>query len=168
VSLPEDLNGSSSEQPSTAVRSIPGRETPQPESFLGYRVVRLAAALEQRFKRDLGPHQLTPRQFSVLAALAARPDITTAELARTVLTTPQSMAALVQGLVERGLIARAIPRLRGVTAPLRPTDAGRAALAAAFPDIAATERALFGALTAEDRATLRHVLDQLDTAEPLQ
>ena len=140
----------------------------RPEAFLGYRIVRLAAALEQRFKRDLAPHRLTPRQFSVLAVLMHRPDINTAELARTVLTTPQSMSALVEGLVERGLVARAIPRQRGVTAALRPTEAGRAALAAAGPDIAATEQALFGTLTDDERTALRSMLDQLDTAETLQ
>lgn len=159
-----DPNGSSPERPhrTAELRAV------RPEEFLGYRIVRLAAALEQRFKRDLASHNLTPRQFSVLAVLADRPDISTAELARTVLTTPQSMSALVEGLVQRGLIARAIPRQRGVTAPLRPTDAGRAALAAAAPDIAATEHALFDTLPADDRDGLRLVLDRLDKAETLR
>jgi DNA-binding MarR family transcriptional regulator len=134
----------------------------EPEGFLGYRMVRAAQALEQRFKEVLATWRLSPRQFSVLAVLAERSDVTVAELARAVLTTPQSMAALVDGLHERLLVARSGPRLRGVAAPLTITAGGRAALAEASPAILDMEREVFTGLPAERLETLRLVLAHLE------
>ena len=133
-----------------------------PDQFLGYRVVRLAAALERQFKRDLAATGLTPRQFSVLAVLAQQPSITVADLARAVLTTPQSMAALVEGLEQRGLLLRSAARQRGVAAPLAPTPAGLAALAHAAPRIATSEEAVFGHLTGQQRDALNRILADLE------
>ena len=133
-----------------------------PDQFLGYRVVRLAAALERQFKRDLAATGLTPRQFSVLAVLAQQPSITVADLARAVLTTPQSMAALVDGLERRGLLLRSAARQRGVAAPLAPTPAGLAALAHAAPRIATSEKAVFGHLTGQQHDALDRILTELE------
>lgn len=134
-----------------------------PEDFLGYRIVRLAAALERRFKEDLAPTGLSPRQFSILAVLAHRPSITVADLARAVLTTPQSMAALVEALERRGFVVRSTPRRRGVAAPLALTPAGRAAVDHSAPRIAASETAVFGHLTRQQHAALDHILSALET-----
>ena len=152
--------------PPTPVGEPAGDDAPvgraDPDQFLGYRIVRLAAALERQFKRDLAATGLTPRQFSVLAVLAQRPSITVADLARAVLTTPQSMAALVDGLERRGLLLRSAARQRGVAAPLAPTPAGLAALAHAAPRIATSERAVFGHLTERQRDALNRVLTELE------
>jgi DNA-binding MarR family transcriptional regulator len=115
-----------------------------------------------QFKRDLAATGLTPRQFSVLAVLAQRPSITVADLARAVLTTPQSMAALVDGLEKRGLLLRSAARQRGVAAPLAPTPAGLAALAHAAPRIATSEKAVFGHLTEQQRDALNRILADLE------
>jgi len=61
----------------------------------------VAHGLEARFKAALAVFELSPRQFSVLAVLVERPEVTVAEIARAVLTTPQSMAALTEGLEAR-------------------------------------------------------------------
>jgi len=152
--------------PRTASDEPAGGDAPagriDPDQFLGYRIVRLAAALERQFKRDLAATGLTPRQFSVLAVLAQRPSITVADLARAVLTTPQSMAALVDGLEQRGLLVRSAARQRGVAAPLAPTPAGLAALARAAPRIARSEAAVFGHLTEQQHDALNRVLTDLE------
>jgi len=152
--------------PRTASDEPAGVDAPagriDPDQFLGYRIVRLAAALERQFKRDLAATGLTPRQFSVLAVLAQRPSITVADLARAVLTTPQSMAALVDGLEQRGLLVRSAARQRGVAAPLAPTPAGLAALARAAPRIARSEAAVFGHLTEQQHDALNRVLTDLE------
>lgn len=100
----------------------------RPEEFLEYRLVRLADQLERRFTAALAPVGLSPRQFSVLAVLASTPQITSAGLARAVLTTPQSMHTLLGQLQARGLIDRGQLRGRGRPAPVRLTTAGTAAL----------------------------------------
>jgi MarR family transcriptional regulator, transcriptional regulator for hemolysin len=79
-----------------------------------------------------------------------------------VLTTPQSMAALVNGLEARGLTARTGPRLRGVAAPLTITDAGRAALRRTSPAIRQMEREVFAGLPDDRIQALRLVRAQLE------
>lgn len=133
-----------------------------PEGFMGYRVVRAAQALEARFKHALAPFELSARQFSVLAVLVERPSCTAAELARAVLTTPQSMATLIEGLERRGLVARDGPRRRGVATPLVPTDAARAVLERAAPAIVAIEQDVFGPVGAEHREGVRRVFADLE------
>lgn len=134
----------------------------EPERFLGYRTVRAGQALERRFREALAPSALSPRQFSVLAVLVERPAITVADLARAVLTTPQSMATLVDGLEERGLVTREAPRSRGVAAPLAATPAGRAALAGAAPAVVTMEEEVFAGLPAGGRGALHHALAYLE------
>ena len=103
----------------------------RPEDFVEYRLVRLADQLERRFTAALAPTELSPRQFSVLAVLASTPDVTSAGLARAVLTTPQSMHTLLDQLQSRGLIDRGQVRGRGRPAPVRLTPDGLALLSAA-------------------------------------
>lgn len=94
-----------------------------------------------RVKRDLGAlfaeHDLSPVQFGVLSNLAAEPQITTAELARRVLTRPQSLADVVDGLAERGLLDRPGPRGRGHRTVITLTAAGEEVLASVWPQFLA-------------------------------
>ncbi|MBP2371959.1 DNA-binding MarR family transcriptional regulator [Pseudonocardia parietis] len=78
---------------------------------------------------------LTPTQFGVLAQLEDHEPRTQADLARGVLLRPQSMGELVESLLARGLIARDGPGGRGRRVGIRLTDAGRALLAAAWPQV---------------------------------
>ncbi|TWJ25706.1 MarR family winged helix-turn-helix transcriptional regulator [Micromonospora endolithica] len=100
----------------------------QPDEFLEYRLVRLGSRLERRFASALAPTGLSPRQFSVLAVLTESPGITSADLARAVLTTPQSMGPLLDQMESRGLVERTKERGRGRAAPVRVTDTGTALL----------------------------------------
>ena len=132
------------------------------EEFVEYRLVRLADRLERRFALALEPTGLSPRQFSVLAVLTESPGITNAELARAVLTTPQSMHTLLEQLERRGLVERGPQRGRGRAAPVRPTERGRGLLSLASGRV--------DALEAETRAWLgesehRHLLRLLDRLE---
>nr|WP_225954958.1 MarR family winged helix-turn-helix transcriptional regulator [Kibdelosporangium phytohabitans] len=68
---------------------------------------------------------MTPVQFGVLAQLAATPELLQAELARSVLIRPQSMAAVITQLVDRGLLERRGTGGRGRPVPIRLTDEGR-------------------------------------------
>ncbi len=63
--------------------------------------------------------------------------MTQADLARSVLVRPQSIAPLLDGLEERGLIRRMGDRARGRRNPVQITDSGRGALTTVW-DIALT------------------------------
>lgn len=78
-----------------------------PSDYPGYSIVRLAHALEARMNAALKKEaDLSVRQFGTLAQIEANPGIASAELARLILITPQSMGALVAGLERDGLLAR--------------------------------------------------------------
>lgn len=123
-----------------------------PDEHLEYRLLRLGERLRKRFDAALQSHGLTARQFSVLAVLAHRPGVTSAELARTVLTSPQGMAPVIEQLESRGLIAPRARRGRGAPAPTQLSDTGRLVLAEAAETVrrldAETRQALGPALDA--------------------
>ena len=95
---------------------------------LTWSIVRVARLVGQRLNDRLAPHDLNPIQFGVLAHLAIDAEMTQAELARSVLVRPQSVAPLLDGLADRGLIERTGDRARGRRNPVRITDEGRRAL----------------------------------------
>ncbi|OLR93546.1 MarR family winged helix-turn-helix transcriptional regulator [Actinokineospora bangkokensis] len=98
-------------------------------------LVRASHLVGQDFGQLFARHRLSPVQFGVLAQLAAAPGLTQTELARRVLVRPQSMAELIGGLVERGLLVREGPGGRGRPVPLGLTDDGLALLRAAERDV---------------------------------
>ena len=134
----------------------------RPHDFVEYRLVRVADQLERRFTAALGPAELSPRQFSVLAVLAAAPEITSAGLARAVLTTPQSMHTLLGQLQTRGLIDRGQVRGRGRPAPVRLTRAGRAALSAAGASVVQLEGETRARLGESDYRQLVRLLGRVE------
>jgi DNA-binding MarR family transcriptional regulator len=131
-----------------------------PESQLGYLLVRGADQVNRPWHAALREHGINPRQFSVLATLAHDPGISQAELARRVLITPQSMSESLAGLVATGLIARGVME-PGRPARLELTDAGRELLAKAYPVVETFNRTGFAALTAAERAELARILRKL-------
>lgn len=98
------------------------------DGILTWSVVRVARLVGQRMTDALAAHGLNPIQFGVLAHLAIDAELTQADLARSVLVRPQSVAPLLDGLEERGLIRRAGDRSRGRRNPVRITTEGLAAL----------------------------------------
>lgn len=131
-----------------------------PEQFVEYRLIRVADRLRRRFDDALRPHGLSARQFSVLAVLRARPGVTSAELARAVLMTPQSMGALVDQLERAGLVQRRPRRGKGVPAPTELSAAGEETLDAAAATVTALEEHTRHALD-DDLAPLLRGLDRL-------
>lgn len=107
---------------------------------------------------------LTPVQFGVLAVLADTPGPTQAELARQVFVRPQSVGEQVAVLVERGLVTREGPGGRGRRTPLVLTDAGRRALEAAWPGVAAFNAPESLGLTPDEHAHLDALLHRVMAA----
>ena len=98
------------------------------DAILTWSLVRVARLVGQRLTDRLAVHDLNPIQFGVLAHLAINEELTQADLARSVLVRPQSVAPLLDGLEVRGLIARTGDRARGRRNPVRLTGQGRVAL----------------------------------------
>jgi len=128
------------------------------DRVLAWSVVRVARFTGQRLAERLAAHGLNPIHFGVLAYLAIAPEMTQADLARAVLVRPQSIAPLLDGLQERGLIRRTGDRARGRRNPVQITDEGRRALDAVW-DIALSTNDLSNAgLTNQESAELNRLL----------
>lgn len=114
-----------------------------------------------RLAERLAGHDLHPVHFGVLAPLELVPEMTQADIARAVLQRPQSIAPLLDGLEERGLVRRTGDRARGRRNPVQITDDGRRALDAVW-DIALSTNDLGDAgLTAPESAELNRLLLKL-------
>jgi len=125
---------------------------PEQDSFVGYSVVRLAHILQRRFERALAKEELSARQFGALSILAQSPAPASAEIARAVLITPQSMSALVGVLEERGLIERDHGSLNGARAEVRITRKGASVLRRAYALVSREDDRL-AALIGRERLT---------------
>lgn len=130
----------------------------QLDGVLTWSMVRVARFVGQRLAERLAEHGLNPIHFGVLAYLAIAPEMTQADLARAVLVQPQSIAPLVDGLEERGLVRRTGDRARGRRNPVQITDSGLRALEEVW-DIALSTNDLSDAgLTIQESAELNRLL----------
>lgn len=120
--------------------------------------------IARRFHEIFAAEQLTPVQFGVLLQLEATPGISQAQLARKILVRQQSMAELLSGLVERGLLARDLDSRRGRTVPIVLTDAGRDLVLRAADAVAQFNRAAHLGLTDAESQTLNSLLHKVIAA----
>ena len=135
-----------------------GPTTEELDAILTWSVVRVSRLLGQRLAERLAAHDLHPVHFGVLAYLAIAPEMTQADLARAVLVRPQSVAPLLDGLQERGLIRRTGERARGRRNPVQITDAGRQALDTVWAVAISTNDLGDVGLGAEESAELSRLL----------
>jgi DNA-binding MarR family transcriptional regulator len=146
---------------------VPGWVAAGPEGIPAYTLARAGAAMNAAFARRLAAVGLRPHTFSVLVHLAREPALSSAELARRLEVTPQSMSALLAGLVDAGWVERPSGARRGQRIDVRLTAAGRQALADAGPVLAELGRPESMGLTAEEAGTLHALLERvLATVDP--
>ena len=124
-------------------------------------LIRAAHMLERHVTEVFGAHALTPVQFGVLSYLAATGPMTTAELARSVLVRPQSIAGVIHTMSERGLVERPGPRGRGRSSPVHLSNAGEILLAAVWPSFVQANAADALGLSTEQAATLPDTMHRL-------
>ncbi|WP_138759470.1 MarR family winged helix-turn-helix transcriptional regulator [Modestobacter altitudinis] len=140
---------------------MPGWVAAGPESIPAYALARAGAAMTAAFTRRLATVGLRPHTLSVLVHLAREPALTSAELARRLDVTPQSMSALLAGLVDAGWVERPSGARRGQRIDVRLTAAGRRVLADAGPVLAELGRPETMGLTAEEADTLHALLGRV-------
>jgi DNA-binding MarR family transcriptional regulator len=101
---------------------------------------------------------LTLSQYVALAELAERPGITSAELARACLVSPQAMMVVLKAMEEQGLVERTQHPRHQTVLELHLTSVGHEALGAAGKHAEPIEQRITKALSAREIETLRALL----------
>ncbi len=125
------------------------------DSSIGLALKRAAASLNTAMEESLRPLGLTVSQYACLEQLRHRPDRSSADLARAVFVTRQSMNEVLRGLQARGLLDRPDEADHGRARPVRLTPAGTELLTRASRAVAAVEERMLADLGATARDRLR-------------
>ena len=121
---------------------------------VGYALKHAQSLLHLRMEEALRPLHLTVSQYSCLYHLRREPGISAAALARGTFVTRQSMNAMLQQLIDRGLVARPSQVETGRALPTTLTEAGTDALDAAQELVDGVEQRMLAGLTAAETAAL--------------
>jgi DNA-binding MarR family transcriptional regulator len=132
----------------------------RPDDHLTYLMAKVGHLLERRVDEAVGQAGLTLRQFSALAHIARRPGLSSSDLARVLLTTPQAVNTLVARLMAAGLIEKAPSRSRQPLV-LTITDVGAEALQRAVPLATRAEAAALATLQQDELTATRRTLERL-------
>lgn len=128
---------------------------------LGYQLAQAALVTDAIFTREVGqPLALRRVEYTVLTLIAENPGGTGARLARALAVTPPNISALVDRLVERGLVQRQASAEDRRGQALSVTPAGLQLVRQATERIVAAERAALS-LTAGEQAILAELLHKL-------
>lgn len=117
------------------------------DQAVGYVLKQAATALRSAMDTVLRPLELTVPQYSCLEVLDQRPGLSSSELARATFVTRQSMNLVLQGLQQRGLLARVSVADHGKALTTELTDAGRVQLRAASAAVRTIEKQMLAPLT---------------------
>ena len=140
--------------------------TEQIDSLVTWTLIRAAHRVQRCLTRLFAEYGLSPTQFGVLAHLSTEQSKTQAELARAILVRPQSMAELIEGLVERGLLVRTGRRGRGRRNPVALSKAGVELFGRVWPAVEAANDLSHLGLTPVQTETLNNQLHTLLLREP--
>lgn len=131
------------------------------DRIITWSIVRAARLTGRRLDERLTEHQLNPVTFGILAYLAITSPMTQADLARSVLIRPQSIASVLEGLEARGLIRRVGPRARGRRNPIELTQSGRTQLERVWETVQQTNDLADLGLNPDESAQLNKLLLKL-------
>ncbi|MES2170395.1 MAG: MarR family transcriptional regulator [Actinomycetota bacterium] len=125
---------------------------------VGYVLKQAQSLLRLRMEEALAPVQLTVSQYSCLHLLRREPGASAAALARGTFVTRQSMNAMLQLLLDRGLVQRPDTADNGRALPATLTTAGADVLAAAQARVDEVESRMLSGLEQPDRNALLRTL----------
>jgi len=126
---------------------------------IGYAIKQAQSLLHLRMEEALRPLRLTVSQYSCLHSLRREPGISAAALARATFVTRQSMNAMLQQLIDRGLVERPARAETGRALPTVLTPAGADALDAAQKLVDAVEQRMLDGLSPNERTALARGLE---------
>ena len=140
------------------------RFTPEDtDAAVTWTLTRAARNLEHRLTAVIAEYGLSPVQMGVLVQLATYDSLTRAELARLTLTSPQSMAGVIDGMVAKGLLLFGGDGGRGRPNPITMTPQGAATLEALWPAFMEANSAEALGLSEAEAASLNKILHRLRT-----
>jgi DNA-binding MarR family transcriptional regulator len=121
---------------------------------VGYVLKQAQSLLRLRMEQALDPLDLTVTLYSCLHHLHQAPGISAAELARRIFVTRQSMGAILQQLLDRGLVDRPAVADGGRALPTRLTSLGDLLLDDAQARVDEVERRMLSLLDAPQQDAL--------------
>jgi len=136
----------------------PGEGKRGEAGYFGYLLRQASAAYRLRMERALADLQVTPPQFAALTMVAAYPGLSSADLARLAVLTPQTVSVIVANLERAGSVVRRPHPVHGRIQTLEITDGGRALLARCRERVQVLERQLAAGLTPAEEAVIRRWL----------
>jgi DNA-binding MarR family transcriptional regulator len=120
-----------------------------------YMVGRVNQGIRREMRARLAERDLGVAEYTTMSVLAARPQLSNAQLARRALVTPQSMIEILAQLERRGLVERQVDPEHGRILRATLTRKGRDVLMAATPAIEALHDEMFaGVPVGEQRAAM--------------
>lgn len=138
---------------------------------LGTFIKQAEQALIGEKTRALRPFDLTVPQYAAMVALAYVPGQSAAQLARTALVSPQTMATILTNLESKGLISRSASAVHSKVLVTELTPAGQALVERADAAAQAVEARLSATFGPQEQDQLRRLLeraiDALRTGEHL-
>jgi DNA-binding MarR family transcriptional regulator len=138
---------------------------PQPDFLVQLR--RTQHAVRNRLDADLASTGLTMPQYTVLAALDRRGDLSSSELARELGMTAQTVNVLVKGLETAGLLRRTRHPSHGRILLAELTATGSRALTRGYAAGKAVQDRVLSGLTSSDRALLLHHLKAIEKSSTI-
>lgn len=124
-----------------------------------YLVARLDRLVRSQLSDVLEGFDLSVPQYTLLSVIEHRPGLSNAQLARRSYITAQAMHQVVNGLEERGLIARRVSPDHGRIQLTELTDDGVAMLKACDEEVTRLEERIFGTLGEKGEDRLRDLLE---------
>ncbi|MES9535995.1 MarR family transcriptional regulator [Actinomadura sp. NPDC000600] len=130
------------------------------EEYLCTRIRRTEQALMGHHEAVLRGYGLTMTQYTVLLTLSREGGMSGAQLARALGVTQQTMATVLTGLQNKGLVVREPSPVHAKVMIATPTEEGRRLLERAYGEVIVLERALTDAFTPAEHAALCELLDR--------
>ncbi|WP_343714611.1 MarR family transcriptional regulator [Inquilinus sp.] len=142
-----------------------GPEIPRPgegkrgeAGYFGYLLRQAGGAYRLRMERALADLEVTPPQFTALTMIAAYPGLSSADVARLAVLTPQTVSVIIANLERAGSVRRRPHPVHGRILTLEITDNGQTLLARCRERVLVLEKQLAAGLTAEEEAVIRRWL----------
>lgn len=132
-----------------------------PGASLIYMIGRVNQGIRRGLRERLSDFDLSVAEYTTLSVLAARPQLSNAQLARRALVTSQSMLEILAELERRGLVQRELDRDHARIMRARPTAKGHELIAAAEPAVQSVHDEIFAGLSERQQAA---VLTAMHTA----
>lgn len=134
--------------------------------LVGYHLRRAWSAFSSDFLAEMEGTGLRQVPFAVLSVVAANPGINQGAVGRVLGIKRANMVSLINELVDKGLVDRAVDANDRRAFSLKPTDAGTVALKDAVQRIAAHEQRMLADLSPQEQATLLDLLARIERRAP--